>query len=231
MTIIQENKLSMYRAVFTFSDDIPWVTLIATVPMLQNKFAILGHLLTPLEAGSEGQSTSTQQSTGATADKSTRRANLVTAILAVAAPLYAVAASLGDNEIKAVADVTASKLKALRDDLLGSRANSIHVLASANAAALVPAGVTAAILLDLLNKKNTWIANTQRPRQLKAVAKGHSATLVAQFKAVDALLKEQIDKLVLPFKATSPSFHAVYTANRVIHDTAGKKKAPAPPVP
>ena len=231
MTAVQENKLSMYRAVVTFSDDAPWVSIIASVPMLQNKFAALGHLVTPLDASGEGQSTSTQQSTGATEDKKNRRTSLIIAILAVAGPLYALGASLGDNEMTAVADVTESRLKTLRDDLLGSRANSIHVLASANAPALIPAGVTAANLLDLLNRKNTWIANSQRPRQLKAVAKGHSATLVTQFKAVDALLKEQIDKLVLPFKATSPSFYAVYTANRVIHDTAGKKKAPAPPVP
>ena len=147
------------------------------------------------------------------------------------ASLFALGASLGDNEMKAVANLTESKLKTMRDDLLGSRANSIHVFATANAAALIPAGVTAAQLTALNNQKNTWLANTQRPRQLKAVAKGHTVNLLAQIKTIDALLKEQLDKLMLPFKATNPSFYADYTANRVIHDTHGKKKAPAPPTP
>ena len=233
MTAIQENKLSMYHAVVSFSLDTPWLALIASVPALQNGFSTLGHLLSPLDASSTGQTTSTQQSTGATQDKKIRRDNLINAILAVAGPLYALGASLGHNEMSAVADVTPSKLKTMRDDLLGSRATSIHTLATANAAALVPNGVGPAHLTTLLNQRNTWNASTQRPRQLKATAKGHTTSLAAQMKVIDALLKKQLDKLMLPFKASNPNFHAVYTANRVIHDTSGPTPTapPVPPVP
>ena len=232
MTALQENKLSMYHAVVSFSLDTPWLALIASVPALQNGFASLGHLLTPLDASSTGQTTSTQQSTGATQDKKTRKDNLINAILAVAGPLYALGAALGNNEIVAVANTTASKLKVMRDDLLGSRATSIHTLATANAAALVPNGVGPGQLSALLNQRNTWNANTQRPRQLKASATGHGVNLSAQLKVIDALLKNQLDKLMLPFKASNPSFYSVYLANRVIHDTSGKKKTPpAPPPP
>ncbi len=232
MTATHENKLSMYHAVVSFSLDTPWLALIASVPARQNGFSTLGHLLSPLDASSTGQTTSTQQSTGATLDKKTRKENLINAILAVAGPLYALGAALGNNEITAVANTTASKLRSMRDDLLGSRATSIQTLASANAAALIPNGAGAAHLTTLLNQRNTWNANTQRPRQLKASATGHGVNLTAQVKVIDALLKNQIDKLMLPFKAINPSFYAVYLANRVIHDTSGKKKTPpAPPVP
>lgn len=133
----------MYRAVLTFSDDVPWVTLIATVPMLQTN--------SPSSATSSPRWMPAAKAkppapSKAKAPPSTKRPGAKTSASPSSpspAPLYAVGAANNDNEMTAVANITPSLLKGLRDDLLGSRATSIHALASANAAALVPALVPA----------------------------------------------------------------------------------------
>ena len=231
MNDLQEDQLSMYEAVLEFSMDPAWTTLIGSVPDLENAFAQIAHLLTPVTGGSTGQGSSTQQGKGATTDKKGRKNALVDVIIAVSGPLSAHGAATGDNEIIAVADTSAARLRKLRDGILGSRATSIHTLATAHAAALVPKGVTAATLNALTTFTGNWTAQIQRPRQHKAQAAARAVEIKNGLKALDALVKKQIDKMMLPFRASAPSFYAAYQASRVIHNTAAKKKAPAPPPP
>ena len=232
MTSQQENTLSMCRAVVLFSLDPIWTLLIGTVPAMSNAYAEIAHLLPTFDTDAEGQTSSTFKKKGATADKKQRRSALVIAVNAVSGPLYALGDIQGDHEMKAVANVSPSKLTAMRDDILTSRATSIHVLATAHAAALVSQGVTAAILNNLQAKIAAWSANTQVPRQHIATGKGHALALTNTLKSMTGILKERLDRLMLPFKASHPSFYAVYKASRVIYDHAsGQNPPPAPPTP
>ena len=227
----QENKLSMCRTVLLIQLDPVWQPLIATVPALANGFTQLAYLIDPLEIETEGQSTSKKKVKGAALDKKARKLALVTAILAVCGPLHALGANLGDNEMQAVAKATPSELKAMRDDLLTSRANSIHVLAAANAAALVPYGVPAPALTTLADTRDAWAAGTQVPRSHVVATTAATVNIGAAFTAIDALFKNVLDQLILPFQASNPSFYTVYKASRVIVDTKAKKKTPAPTPP
>jgi len=227
----EENKVSMFEAVNDFGQDPAWAAVIASVDDLQNGFAQLGHLLPPITGSTTSQNTSTQQGKGATADKKARKAALVDGILAVSGPLSALGAQLDDNEMIAVADTSAAKLSKLRDGILGSRATSIHTLATAHAAALIPKGVTAAKLTALATLTANWEARLQRPRQHKAEAAGHKVAVTNAIKLLDTFLKKQLDKLMLPFRSTHPSFYAAYKAARVIHDTAGAGEEDPPPPP
>jgi hypothetical protein len=235
MNANEENKLSMYEAVYDFGQDPAWAALIATVPDVANGFTQVGYLLQPIigpVGASTKHTTSRAQSKGATVNKTTRRKNLAAITMAVAGPLSALGASLNDAEIVAVADTSAPKLLKLRDGILGSRARSIHTLAVPNAAALAPKGVGTTDLTNLDNAIGDWEANVQRPRQQAAAATGQATVISDSLKALDDFVKKQLDKLMIPFKTKAPAFHASYLASRVIHDTAGKKKTPpATPTP
>ena len=231
MTDRQENKLSMCRTVLLIPLDPVWQPLIATVPALANGFTSLAYLIDPLESQTEGQTSSKARTKGATRDKVARKEALVTAILAVCGPLHALGANLNDNEMQAVARSTPSGLKAMRDDLLTSRATSIFILANANAAALVPYGVPGSALTGLAAKRDAWSAGTQRPRQHQAATKAATVNITTAFKDIDTLFRNVLDQLMLPFKASNPSFYTVYQASRTIVDTKAKKKTPAPTPP
>ena len=228
----------MYLALYDFGQDAAWAAPIATVPALGNGFVQLGYLLDPITGllgggggAGEEQTTGTQQGLGATADKKQRRKDLTEATLAVAGPLSALGSALGDNEMVAIADITASKLQTMRDGLLGSRARSIHAVATAHAAALVANGVTSVERNALAAAITGWIARVQRPRQRKAFAKAQAVVIEKSLQALDVFVKTQLDKLMLPFKAKAPSFHAAYQASRVIHDNPGGSGSPPAPPP
>jgi len=232
----QENKLSMYEAVYDFGQDPAWAPLIATVADVANGFVQVGYLLDPITgivSGGGGSSakqiTSKAQGEGATADKKARRQTLAETAMPVAGPLFALGAALGDNEISAVADTTEAKLLKLRDGILGSRCSSIHTLATLHAAALVPKGVTALMLTDLLTAITDWDDKVQRPRQHKAAATGEKVVIEQALAALDDFVKKQLDKMMLVFKKPHPSFYAAYKAARVIHDTNSPGAPPAPP--
>lgn len=234
MTAAEENKLSMYEAVYDFGQDPAWATIIATVPDVANAFVQIGYLLQPI-IGPVGAATKRDthktRSEGATQDKKDRRTAIIDSLLPIAGPLSSLGASSGDNEIIAVAKVTKSSLQGMRDGLLGSRARSIHTLAAANAAGLVPKGITATHLGTLDATITDWELKVQRPRQQKAAATGESVNIKAGLKALDDFVKKQLDKDMLFFRTSAASFYTAYLAARVIHDTAAKKKPAAPPAP
>ena len=90
----------------TFCDDIPWVTLIAGVPPAAKQIRRPPAISSPRSnPAAKARAPARSKAPAHTEDKKTRSENLSTTILAVAALLYAVGASLGDNERKAVADV------------------------------------------------------------------------------------------------------------------------------
>lgn len=234
MTASEENKLSMYEAVYDFGQDPAWASLIATVPDVANGFVQLGYLLQPIigpVGATSKRNTHTARSEGATQDKKDRRKAIIDTLLPIAGPLSSLGAKLEDNEIIAVADTNESELKGLRDGLLGSRARSIHTLATANAAGLTPKGITPAHLTALDNAITEWETKVQRPRQQKAAATGEGAVIKDGLKALDAYVKKQLDKDMLFFRTSALSFYTAYLASRVIHDTAGKKKPAGPPAP
>ena len=228
----------MFDAVYDFGLDPAWAATIATVPALGNAFVQVGYLLDPINGilgggggANEGQTTSTQQGLGATADKKDRRTVLTNATLAVAGPLSAYGAAQGDHQIMAVSNITPSKLLTMRDGLLASRARSVHTLAAAHAAALVSRGVTSLELDALADAVTDWRNKVQRPRLHKALARGQSAIITKALKALDLFVKTQLDKLMLPFAQKDPGFYAAYKAARVIHDNPGGGGGGAPPPP
>jgi hypothetical protein len=235
MTAAEENKLSMYEALYDFGQDTAWTTLIASVPDVANGFVQIGYLLTPIigpVGAAAKRDTHKARKEGATQDKTDRRKAIIDTLLPIAGPLSSLGSKLGDNEIVAVADVTETDLFKMRDGLLGSRARSIHTLATENAAALASGkNITATHLGALDTAILAWETKVQRPRQQAAAATGEAAAIKDGIKALDTFVKKQLDKDMLFFRTSAPSFYTAYLAARVIHDTSGKKKPAGPPAP
>jgi hypothetical protein len=74
-------------------------------------------------------------------------------------------------------------------------------------------------------------ANINQPRQTIVDKKAATEQLVAAFSDIDALLVEQIDRLLLPLRKTAPEFYARYRSMRMIVNAPGTRsdQATTPP--
>ncbi len=211
----QNAKLKMYRATEKHCDDNTEITknmpaFVAAV----NKFkAIISEI------------TATTQKTssvlkGITTDKNAARVSLATKASAAGGMIFAFASVSANNTLKQEVNFSVSKLLNSGEESFISRCQNIHDKGFENIAVLPDYGITNQTLSDLQSEIDEYIAKSPKSRTAKSNRKTMNANLTVLFKQADTVLKEQIDKLILVFRAEHPDFVKTYEANRIIIDAA-----------
>jgi hypothetical protein len=175
--------------------------------------------------------------TGVTADKAQARSDLEEKTLELADQLSALAAKNVDNDLGAQVEMTKSSLDKMQDTDLEQTAERVANLANANIAALATYGVTAADVTALNALCTAFAGMKTAPREKAADRKAQTASLPQLIANVRSIFRNEIDKMMTPFKKSNSDFYNGYFAARVIVNRAAthsppKTRAPsASPVP
>lgn len=156
--------------------------------------------------------------TGLAAGKKTSKQDLCNLAADVAAITYAFADATANDTLKGEVNYTLSDLSKMKDSLLAPRCQNIHDLAFANKTALVDYGITAAILTNLQTAIDSYTETIPKPRTAVSNRKTLNSNLKQTFKETEAILENQMDKLVVAFKSANPDFVQTYFTVRQIID-------------
>ena len=210
-----EAKLSMYNAVLTHIEANAVIT--ATVPAFATVATTLRTTYNNIVDAAQQE---TLAITGITMDKTQARLALCNEAAGIAAAIFAYASSISDNEMKEQVNYPVSKLQNTNDELLIPVCNNILNIATTNAAAIIPYGVSAARVTafeDIIEDYQNLIPN---PRNAVTNRSAVRTSLKNLFKDADLIFKSQLDKLALQFKTTEEDFYNTYRNNRIILDAA-----------
>ena len=203
------SRLRMYVAVLaTLREASPALaTLPARLQLLESKVAQIYEL-----AGLQQQKTE-----GRTARRDEVLRDMIDLTLDVAGAVLAHAGEHGLTELtQTLSGATPGRFKRLRIPQRPIVAQQILETAGPVVAELAPYGVTAATLADLqarIELAKTWL---DQPRDLIRAKAAATAQLAEVFRAADALLENQIDRMLFPFRKTHPDIYASYQRSRQV---------------
>ncbi|MCG3167393.1 MAG: hypothetical protein POELPBGB_03183 [Bacteroidia bacterium] len=155
---------------------------------------------------------------GVTGDKKVKKAALIEKMLVVSGGIQSFANDTGNQELYELVNFTSSDLEKVGDSLLIDRANLILTTGNTHAADILPKGITAIILGELQTLITEYDELAPSPRNLISNKKTATEQLVTLFGETDELLKKNLDKLMMQFKASNPEFYIDYFNNREIID-------------
>lgn len=211
----QEAKLTMCRAVEQHCDNNS--AIIGLIAAFLTAFNVFKAKIAEIMNATQLADLSLQ---GITADKSNRKQNLAQMATDIAGIIYAYAVAIGNLTLKQEMNITFSKLIQTRDDQLAPRCQNIHDKGIENLAQLGEYGIKDGNLSALQTAIDEYQAATPKPRTAVSQRKTHNANLRRLFKETDAILKDQMDRLVVNFRTSNPDFVAQYFSNRQIIDPA-----------
>ncbi|CAN5542538.1 hypothetical protein BH10ACI1_BH10ACI1_26700 [soil metagenome] len=211
----QEAKLTMFRTVELHCDNNP--AIIGLVVAFQTVFAIFKAKIVEIINATQLVDLSLQ---GITADKTNRKQNLAQMAADIAGINFAFASANGNLMLKQEMNLKFNKLITTRDDQLAPRCQNIYARATENLEALRDYGIQAPQLAAFQTAINEYQAVTPKPRTAVSQRKAQNANLRRLFKEADAILNDQMDRLVVNFRVSNPDFVAQYFSNRQIIDPA-----------
>ncbi len=175
-----------------------------------------------------------QPSTGITQEKQDRRDVLEGLILSLGHTVAAYAEMSGNHAMAAEVDYTPSRLDTMNEERLDDAATRVIDHASAHIADLTAQyNLTSAMVTALTAARDAFKADQPKPQAKISAKAGETASLPEKFRQARTLLRRQLDKLMMAFRATNPEFYAGYLSARVVIDRRGpgKPAQPTPPTP
>lgn len=157
---------------------------------------------------------------GIATDKNESRQNVAKKVTEIAGLIYAFASAAKNNTLKQEVNTSETRLLQANEERFVSRCQNVYAKGMENVAALADYGITNQTLEDLQSAINDYLAKSPSTRNAAGNRKTLNSNLTALFKEADTLLKEQIDKLIVVFRAEHPDFVKTYEANRIIIDAA-----------
>jgi len=208
-----EAKLNMYRSTQKHCNDN--LSIVSTVPAFQTTLTTFNLKVSSIIALTQQEDLATK---GITVDKTEAKKSLCRLATDIAAPIFAFASAGADNKLKQEVKFTFSDLLKTKDDVLAPRCQNIKDIATANLRALAAYGLTEASLSAFQTEIDNYQSKVPTPRNSAAQKKTIRDNIKKLFAETDSILKEQMDKTVVGFKASNPDFVSTYKANRVIID-------------
>jgi hypothetical protein len=213
----QNAKSKMYRATEQHCDENTEIT--KNMPAFVAAFNSLKAIITEITATTQKTSVVLK---GIVTDKNASRLSLATKASDIGGMIFAFASAKGNNTLKQEVNFSLSKLLNVGEESFISRCQTIHAKGVENIAMLPDYGITNQTLSDLQSAIDEYVAKSPNARTAKSNRKTMNANLTALFKQADTVLKEQMDKLIVAFRADHPDFVKTYEANRIIIDPASK---------
>ena len=211
----QEAKLNMYQVVQSLCD--------ANTPIVETNKAFANALIefkAKIAQIDVGTGLTSLVLTGIAADKSVSKQDLSVIATQIAGLIFAFAAKTGNNTLKQAVNFSTTDISKLKDGEIAPQCQNIHDSGVANLANLADYGVTTAKLDDLQTAINSYTGHVAKPRTAITERATTKANIKQYFKQADAILTEQMDKLVENFKADNPDFVSTYRNARIIIDPA-----------
>jgi hypothetical protein len=166
---------------------------------------------------------------GLTVDKAQLRSDLEEKTLKIADQLAALAAKNQKGDLAAQVRVTRSSLDQLGDLDLEQTAERIALLANLNFGALADYGILPADVTALDTARTAFVETKAVPREAVAQREAQNESLSPLIANVRSVFRNEIDKMMSPFKKSDPDFYHGYIAVRVVVDRAAPATPPAPP--
>lgn len=222
----QENKFTMYQAVTSLLD-----ANTAKTSSMSAFAATLDSFKDILTAISEKNIQKNTATAGKTTLKNQQQADLIASTVPIAGALYALGTATNDPRIQALGDIKKGDLLKLRDTELNDVITNIKNLADGYATALVPYGVTPVAITALdtkLSAYSTALGGKEASFSTKVAA---GVVLSDLFDDADAILKDQLDRMMEMFAPTDQQFYQEYKSAREIKDLGHRFDPPADPTP
>ncbi len=223
-----EAKVSMYKSVEAHCTANQ--TIIATSVAFLASFNVF---IAKLASLFTNQSAAQKQTKGVAIDKEALKAALIQAAYDIASVVFAYASKSKNETLKQSVNFSITDLDRLKDELIVPVCNNIKKAANDNIIALADYGVTAATLTALQTNLDNYAGSTAKPRLAKTQKTTDNKNVKAVMKEIDEILKNEMDKTVVIFRAANPTFVTKYTEVRKIVDpgTGGKTNKPKTDTP
>jgi len=205
----------MYRTVQMICDDNS--STFSTNPAFVTAFKSYVTNITNIinTATSESQAIS-----GITIDKSNAKKKLCQTASEIAGIVFAFATNTKNISLREVVNYSYSDLFKIKDDLLAPTVKNIFDAANENLTKLDSYGISTATLDSFKSTIDDYSGAVPKPRSAVSLKSTYSKNLRMLIKQTDDLLKSELDKLVISFKAYAPDFVSTYKNARIIIDAA-----------
>ena len=208
-----ENKLTMLNAVLHFlkQNSSAWgsSTVMAELIIRQEK------LISEIESV---RLITDSDLTGITAEKLVQQEVLISKAYEFSSILYAMASRSENKVLQGKVDFTESELQNARGGDLISTCKAIVTLMEDNLVALVPYELTEADITVLGEMISSFAENLPTHRVSVAERKAANERLKEAFSMVDILVNEQLDRMMVRYRSTSPDLYAAYiNARTIVH--------------
>jgi hypothetical protein len=222
----QENKFTMYEAVTSLLD-----ANTAKTSSMSAFATTLDSFKDILAAISEKNIQKNTATVGKTTLKNQQQADLIASTVPIAGALFALGTATNDPRIQALGDMKKGDLLKLRDTELNDVITNIKNLADSYAAALVPYGVTPVAIAALETKLTAYDAALGSKEASFSTKVAAGTVLSDLFDDADAILKDQLDRMMEMFAPTDQQFYLEYKSAREIKDLGHRFNEPAEPTP
>jgi len=220
MTKDQEDTLNMYQS----TDDV----LIANAAIYAANLpltAAVGDLDAAIDAIGDLRDQQEEDTKGVTEDKQQNRQTLEDQTYTIASIIVFYASGINNRTLLQKVNFTRSELTRARDNELPGMSEQVHQAAVANAAAILPFGVTATMITDLNSSLQTYVDSISKPRAAKSDTSAATDQLPQQFADTTKLLEERIDKGMELYRVSNSAFYAAYFNARIIVNSPTRKRA------
>lgn len=152
----------------------------------------------------------TNTTKGITQTKAQARSALIQMALMHSAAGIAYAASISNTTLKVESKLTETALNKASDVTLADLCMALYTLLNPYAGSLNNFGANAATLLAFKNAITAYQAVSQTPRNARAMRRTFTLNVKSQITAIDTLVKEQLDNLMVQFKTANADFYTDY---------------------
>jgi hypothetical protein len=152
--------------------------------------------------------------TGIVLEKMYAREALTADILMLTKMLYTLATRTGNMVMLKEMSSSASKLKRMKDDTFTTYCMNTLKVASVHLAALNNYNISEESLKEIGEKVTAFSEASPQPRNAVSQRAANRKALDLLIREINALLKNQLDILVSPFKISEPEFYNAYKSNR-----------------
>lgn len=218
------NKLVMYHSVQSHLDrnKSMWTSIPAMATTINDFELLLAEIENYIQLTSGNKKGIAQQ-------KAAQQALVIAHAYELSSVLYAMAIKKNDAILAAKVDFTETDLLKKRDDNLVTTCRNILEFATEHLAELIAYEVTADELIVLKEEINRFAENLTTGRVSVSERKAANEKLKIVFLQVDALLKKQLDRIMVRYRKTEPDFYATYQNLRRIINYGVRHEKPKEP--
>lgn len=219
MNNIVKNKLRMYQAVRRViqSNNASWNGLAA----FENAVTRFSQKVTELENLTYKKS---KALLGIKSKRDQKREAIIQQALFVANALYAYAANIGDEKLKADVNYSPSKMKYAPISKFLQIVNGLINTANDHLNDLGDYGIDQPLMDDLTLAHMEFIEMANLPRQAVVSRKVMTQKIKSTVSDIDTVLNDQLDKLIVLLTEQDPTFVMTYEGARTIIDRPATRK-------